>query len=162
MNAEQKRIYRRNYMRKWIANNREKQNAYQAACKAKNPEKYAAAEKQYRARISEKAVAKSRAWRLANPERNKENKRRWNKNNLAYRCAKTAERSARLKMATPGWYEWEIVELVYLEAAHRGLEVDHIIPLTGKTVCGLHVHTNMQLLTRSENARKNNRLEVTV
>lgn len=37
-------------------------------------------------------------------------------------------------------------------------EVDHIYPLQGRNVCGLHVETNLRVITRSANRKKNNRV----
>jgi 5-methylcytosine-specific restriction endonuclease McrA len=41
----------------------------------------------------------------------------------------------------------------------KGMTVDHIIPLQGTIVSGLHVLSNLQYLTREENSRKNNKFK---
>jgi hypothetical protein len=69
-------------------------------------------------------------------------------------------RLLRIKMATPAWVDYEAMAEIYRErdAVSRatGIEhhVDHIYPLAGKTVCGLHVHHNMRIITAAENLKK--------
>lgn len=51
------------------------------------------------------------------------------------------------------FYEWA-KELQWL--SNQPLEVDHIVPLQGKNVCGLHVPWNLQILPQDLNRRKSN------
>lgn len=71
-------------------------------------------------------------------------------------------RAAKLK-ATPTWLskdQLDEIKDLYIICSmfkiYTGIEyhVDHIIPLQGKNVCGLHVPWNLQILTESENKKK--------
>lgn len=66
------------------------------------------------------------------------------------------------KHATPEWADFQAIREIYITARmmteDTGIEyqVDHIIPLVHKLVCGLHVAANLQILTAAENMAKNN------
>lgn len=76
----------------------------------------------------------------------------------------TKRKAAKLR-ATPSWADQNAIFGIYQKCAEvtaqTGVrhEVDHIIPLQGKTVSGLHVETNLRVIPMVENRRKSNRLE---
>lgn len=66
-----------------------------------------------------------------------------------------ANRRARKLVATPRWADKAKIKEIYMNCPD-GMHVDHVVPLAGKNVCGLHVHFNLQYLTGDENHRKGN------
>lgn len=83
----------------------------------------------------------------------------WQKENPEkLKAIKAKRRSSKLNR-TPAWLSTEeskAMSQFYLDCP-VGYEVDHIIPLQGKTVSGLHVLANLQYLTVSQNRAKGNR-----
>ena len=77
------------------------------------------------------------------------------KNNLAMDAMKSARRRARTKQREPSWNDQLVMRMIY-EDCPEGCEVDHIVPMYGENVSGLHVHYNLQYLTKEENCRKGN------
>lgn len=77
--------------------------------------------------------------------------------------ADCAARRAGLRHATPKWVDRSAIRAIYEECLKRtketGIqhEVDHIVPLAGVNVRGLHVPWNLQVIRASVNRTKSNK-----
>ena len=76
--------------------------------------------------------------------------------NKHYYIAKARNRDSDILQATPKWANLSEINNFYIDRP-EGYEVDHIIPLKGELVCGLHVTTNLQYLTIKDNRSKSNK-----
>ena len=121
--------------------------------------------KQWREANKDKQTVAIKAWRENNPERTAVMYRDWASKNKDKVNAKWMKREASKKHRTPSWLtddELWMIEQVYDIAAKRtkmlGIDfhVDHIVPLQGKTVSGLHVPWNLQVLPAKQNRQKSN------
>jgi len=77
--------------------------------------------------------------------------------NKLKRVASTNKRRAIKLKAIPKWCNLDRIKEIYKNCP-KGYHVDHIVPLQGKNVCGLHVENNLQYLTAEQNIAKGNKL----
>lgn len=122
--------------------------------------------KKYYNKNREKCLNKTKVYREANREICYERTRKWAENNVDKKNSIRAKRRASKLQATPKWLSSEHmsqIKDIYTEAQdlrwlnEEPLHVDHIVPLQGKNVCGMHVPWNLQILTASKNISKGNR-----
>ena len=114
-----------------------------------------------------KTLASERNKRYAKkyPERVSANGKKWRQENKGRSQANVRNRQARKLMATPAWANLEAIARHYANAVYLTEfsghlhHVDHIIPLQGKTVCGLHVENNLRAIPHFLNTRKGNKFE---
>jgi len=155
--------------RNYVARNPEKAAAAKRRYAQANPEKVRESKKRHAELNAAKIVERKRLEYIAARDailarrrryvaENKEKISSWKKvyriENRGLITAENARRKARKRRATPSWADWEKIKQIYSEAARLGLHVDHIIPIKSKYVCGLHVESNLQLLTPEENLKK--------
>jgi hypothetical protein len=137
----------------------------------KNPDRVKEYSKKWKAANKEKRRNIERSWRDKNPDKvkamNAKAGAKWSKTSAGKRNALTRKRVALKLQRTPVWADLEAIQVFYIEAARlttgTGIphEVDHIYPLQGKFVSGLHVETNLQIITRTQNRSKHNRTALT-
>ena len=93
---------------------------------------------------------------------------KWQKNNKGKVNANTRKYQAAKLKRTPTWlnsFELLHMQCLYQVAAMRSKEsnqewhVDHIVPLQGENVSGLHVPWNLQVVPATENIKKSNKHE---
>lgn len=138
-----------------------KRAEYFAAYKASDA--YKAAQRKYYENNKDKVIAKANA---RDPAVKRQYKRKWKQENPEQRQLDNNVRRRRLRDATPPWLTAEQkleIKAVYAEAMRKTKEtgikytVDHIIPINGEDVCGLHVPWNLIPMPHVENAKKGNR-----
>lgn len=126
--------------------------------------------KRWQSKNRDASSENTRIWRLENAEKDKEYKKKYNKENSAAILLKNKawreknpdkwRKSQRIAMAKrrshkPKWVDNKELREIYNNCP-EGYQVDHIIPVNGKNVCGLHVPSNLQYLTEKENRLKSN------
>ena len=140
-----------------------------AAWREANKEKTKARVKAWQQTNKEKLKAYDKARYEANKEKRKAQTKEWQQANKDKVNAKFAKRHAAKLNRTPGWLTEEDLGKIkefYKEAQKRKEEtgeewhVDHIIPLQGENISGLHVPDNLQLLRAKENTSKANRYTI--
>jgi hypothetical protein len=124
--------------------------------------------KTYYPKNKEKISQKVVEWQQKNKEKYSEKSKRWYANNKHKAFAQSAKYRATKRNACPSWLNETMkreIEAIYLKANKISIEtgvvheVDHIVPLCGETVCGLHVPWNLQVLSQFDNRSKRNNLE---
>jgi hypothetical protein len=121
--------------------------------------------KDWHSKNSTQQITYRKQYRLDNPayfqEYAKANKHKLN--------ARTRKRQAAKIQRTPAWLtdvdNWmieEAYELAVLRTKVTGIlwEVDHVLPLQGKSVSGLHTPHNLQVIPMAQNRSKLNKFEV--
>jgi hypothetical protein len=126
--------------------NREKISKHGKELRLKYPEKKAEKDRKYYETNKEKIVAKSVRWAAENPEKIKQYRKDARQRDPAKYRIKHSFYRARKAQATPKWLTKEQkkqIEQIYREAP-KGYHVDHIVPIGGHNVCGLHVPSNLK------------------
>ena len=130
-------------------NHSEKRLHFWSAYYAKNKERIIQYQREYAKTNKEKILKASKAYRI--------------KNTAALTAAK-ANRKRHVKKATPSWVDLQLISLKHKERIELSRltgvlhHVDHVVPLQGENVCGLHVPWNLQIITAEENMSKSNKL----
>lgn len=142
------------YQQKWNEKNREWKNERAKLWSKRNP-----------GRCSEYTLA----WQEKNKEKHRQYRVEYERKAKSVSNARCARRKAAKIQRTPDWLTDDhhfLISEIYKASQERSdmtgvpHHVDHIVPLRGKKVSGLHVPWNLQVITASENLSKLNKWEI--
>lgn len=103
----------------------------------------------------EQYIERAAEWRHANMARRREIARQWVRDNPGKALAAVRKRQGAKLQRTPSWADLAAIRDFYMNCP-RGCQVDHVIPLRGTLVSGLHVLENLQYLPKAANMAKRN------
>lgn len=162
-----------------FSKNKNTKDGLQTMCKSckkeykiSNKEKIAEKNKEYYLANKEKLSEYQVKYKESNLEKLRQSNRlackKWHSVNKEIINACSAKRRACKIQALPKWlteaeYDEikELYEIARMFKLYTGEEyhVDHIVPLQGENVCGLHVPWNLQVIPAKENLSKSNKLQ---
>jgi hypothetical protein len=154
--AETKRRYR--------LRNLERVRAQERESKARNRSKVLARKRLYRQQNAEKIRAYNAAYAARNAGKMREWRANWETENVLELSKRRRERRLAEARATPVWTDRKAVSEVYDRCARVSrctgitFHVDHVLPLRARTVSGLHVQWNLQVIPAYQNYLKSNRV----
>lgn len=172
LTPEERKRRQKEATERWRIKNKDRVAAVRAAWKARNPElvnaRIAASTRKYRASHPEKVRSeaererhriKQAKYRQTNRDKvqayYEANKHLWN--------FQVSRRRASKRSATPAWADLTAIREIHRKCQEMtratGIkhQVDHIVPLHSRLVCGLHVEHNLRVITLAENQRKKNK-----
>jgi hypothetical protein len=160
MLTEEQKILRRAAQKRYAEKHKEKVSFAIKKWNNENKEKMLEAAKKHYEKIKD-----NNEFKLLNSSKVKE----WAKKNPHKVLEQSARKRATKLKRVPCWLtkqDFENIKQIYLEAKQlsdkegKKYHVDHIIPLRGKYVSGLHVPENLRILLAEENMAKSNKFYI--
>jgi|APSaa5957512535_1039671.scaffolds.fasta_scaffold199828_2 hypothetical protein len=144
--------------------NKEDRDAYIKEYRIKNKAEMAKWQKEYREKNKERLIVYEKERYVRRKESRAIYIKKWSTENKDKVNAISARRRAAKLNATPAWADKEAIDRMYtvsnfltnkLGEPHH---VDHVIPLQGKNICGLHVEYNLDVIPAVDNLSKGNKI----
>jgi hypothetical protein len=140
--------------------------SYMKLYRAANASHISNLKKKWKAKNKDRVTNNAKIYALEKPELKRAARATWRHKNSHIINALTKARRAAQMNRTPSWVDTEELwlikqayELALLRKKVTGFDwhVDHIVPLQGKNVSGLHTIGNLQVISALENTRKGNK-----
>jgi len=148
-----------------FSKNKSRKDGYMGYCKPCQQIKRKTSDKKHK----DKRNASAAEWRKNNREAFLKTLKKYRQVNQPIRTALQNKRKAAKLQRTPNWLtEFDLLKIqclyqvasMYSKESGYEWNVDHIIPLQGKKVSGLHCPSNLRVIPAIENQRKNNKYDV--
>lgn len=145
----------------WRKSNPDKCAAMRHNWAEQNPERNAQIKAAWNKAHPQAQAKRARAWFLANREQANAASKKWMMENPGKVNARAARLRAERMQRTPAWADLGQIDQIYIAARQmresgQCVDVDHVVPLRGKRVSGLHVQNNLQILPTTINKSKSN------
>lgn len=153
-------------MKEWQRANPEKVAKAHQRYRRRYPDRIAEAQRRYQQENLQKVALRQKRYRITHAQEEAERLRRHRLANLyRYAAKQAARKTAKNQRALPWLTQAHLAEIegMYHFAKVMGqitgekYHVDHIEPLQGRDVSGLHVPWNLRVISAAENLRKSNR-----